>query len=142
MKQICALLGCGKEFSNWRRSCCCNTHQQQYAGQKSHKDIVPRKLVLNEDEKAERRNEKIIYHRIKAMERQAKIKNATPPWADKDKIKDLYKTAHLLELNTGLKHEVDHIIPLRGKTVSGLHVETNMQILLKTENRHKGNSFQ
>jgi len=39
------------------------------------------------------------------------------------------------------KFEVDHIIPLKGKMVSGLHVLSNLQILPKEENRRKANKF-
>lgn len=42
---------------------------------------------------------------------------------------------------TGIRHEVDHIIPLQGRTVSGLHVETNMQVITRAENRAKWNHF-
>ena len=36
---------------------------------------------------------------------------------------------------------VDHIIPLKGKLVSGLHVAANLQVLTETANKAKGNSF-
>lgn len=57
-----------------------------------------------------------------------------PKWADLNKIKDFYD-------NCPSNMVVDHIIPLRGKLVSGLHVHNNLQYLTDTENAAKGNKF-
>jgi len=59
--------------------------------------------------------------------------NATPPWADFDKINTWYAIAQLES------KEVDHIVPLQGKNVCGLHVHYNLQLLTKSENCSKGN---
>lgn len=64
--------------------------------------------------------------------RRARKKSATPKWACLETIKLIYK-------NCPVGYEVDHIIPLLGKTVSGLHVPENLQYLLKSENRIKSN---
>lgn len=67
---------------------------------------------------------------------------ATPTWADKELIKELYILAKKLTEQTGIQHEVDHIVPLKGGKVSGLHVEHNLQVITAEENRRKSNKFQ
>ena len=62
---------------------------------------------------------------------------ATPKWANLDKILEFYQDASKLTKSTGIEHQVDHIIPLRGKLVCGLHVENNLQVLTATDNMHK-----
>ena len=73
--------------------------------------------------------------------RRAALLNATPIWADEKAIESLYKQAAVLSKINLKKYEVDHIIPLQGKTVSGLHVPWNLQIIPTTENRSKGNKL-
>jgi hypothetical protein len=56
-------------------------------------------------------------------------------------IAAFYVRAAEMSRASGIPHEVDHIIPLRGRAVSGLHVHTNLQILSRTQNRAKQNSL-
>lgn len=62
---------------------------------------------------------------------------ACPPWADRNKIKAIYKDAQNRR-KAGENVHVDHIIPLRGKNVCGLHIAENLQIISATENLKKG----
>ena len=78
------------------------------------------------------------------MKREAKKLRATPAWlvaADYDRIAALYTEAARLTRETGVVHHVDHIIPLQGKTVSGLHVPENLQILTAEKNYSKHNKL-
>ena len=63
----------------------------------------------------------------------------TPSWANPKKIERIYELAAWLSRFTGIRYEIDHVIPLQGKFISGLHVETNLQILTKSANSSKGN---
>lgn len=65
----------------------------------------------------------------------------TPAWADQKAIKAIYAEAARLTRESGIEHHVDHVIPLQGQFVSGLHVETNLQILTATANHQKFNRF-
>jgi 5-methylcytosine-specific restriction endonuclease McrA len=85
--------------------------------------------------------DKIISYKA---QRRAKKLNATPTWLNKEQrklIQNFYKEARQLKLLTGIAYEVDHIIPLQGKLVCGLHVPWNLQILKESENCSKGNKL-
>lgn len=75
-----------------------------------------------------------------AKRRAAKLK-ATPRWADRKEIAKVYAEAVERTRETGVRMEVDHIVPLRGENVCGLHVANNLQVLTRTENSKKGNRF-
>jgi hypothetical protein len=63
-------------------------------------------------------------------------------WANQDTILDIYRQAELMTRTTGRLHVVDHIIPLQGRTVSGLHVETNLRVIEHHENAQKHNAWE
>jgi hypothetical protein len=66
--------------------------------------------------------------------RRANRLNATPKFADLNKIKEIYK-------NCPKGFHVDHIVPLQGKNVCGLHVEWNLQYLTANANQKKSNKL-
>ena len=70
-----------------------------------------------------------------------KLKMATPPWAIADDIRMYYEVADVLSRG-GVKFHVDHMLPVRGKTVCGLHVQDNLQVIPALQNWRKGNRIQ
>ena len=77
----------------------------------------------------------------KTQRRDAQKRLATPAWADTKAIRDVYKAAKTLTWLTGVKHHVDHIIPLQNGLVCGLHCESNLQIIQATDNLLKSNKL-
>jgi len=77
-----------------------------------------------------------------AARRREAIKQQTPPWLTDDDIEAIiavYRKAKTIEFHTGEPHHVDHIVPLKGRRVCGLHVPWNLQCLPKLQNLSKSN---
>lgn len=81
---------------------------------------------------------------FRAGKRRAAKLQRTPKWltaSDWIEIKWAYRIASERSKETGIKHAVDHIIPLQGENISGLHVPWNLQILTVSANCSKHNKI-
>lgn len=120
-------------------------HREHY--KKDHAGYVKRRKAYHERHREERMTaflkmiEKIrsspeYGERKKAWDRARlnSLRRATPWWSDKEKILDFYK-------NRPQGMHVDHIIPISGKGVCGLHILENLQYLPAIDNLKKGNKY-
>ncbi len=105
-------------YKEWRK-----VHDFKY--NKTDKAVACRKRYAKKY--PERNRHRVRLREISKLQR-------TPKWADLSKIREFY-----FKCPRGL--EVDHIIPLRGSIVSGLHIIDNLQYLSPQENKKKGNKF-
>jgi hypothetical protein len=81
---------------------------------------------------------------IKVAKRKACKLNATPNWLTREdilQIEELFICARMFKLYTGQEYHVDHIVPLQGENVCGLHVPWNLQVILASENLCKSNKL-
>jgi hypothetical protein len=96
---------------------------------------------VDRDRRQRAQDRRVAATRAQASRQRAMRLQRTAPWANWRAIENLHMEAARLTRVTGVKHEVDHIIPLLGETVSGLHVESNMRVVTKAANRAKSNHF-
>ncbi len=111
----------------------------KYAKTDAYKESVRKSQGRYEQKnKEKRRTIKLVCQRA----RDAGKNSRTPHWLTTDhkaSIKAKYAEARWMTARTGIKHHVDHIIPLLGKSVSGLHVPWNLRVIPERENRKKSN---
>lgn len=117
-----------------------NPATREYQLNRYHKN--PEKF--REQHEAYRRNNLGKYAAKEAKRRSRKL-SATPPWLTKSQMKEMenfYWLAKDLEVVSGQQYHVDHIVPLQGKKICGLHVPWNLQVLPSDINLSKNNRFE
>lgn len=70
-----------------------------------------------------------------------RVRAATPKWADRMAIAAIYREARRLTRETGIERHVDHVIPLKGRNVCGLHIAENLRVEFASVNKAKANKF-
>lgn len=134
------------------RTCveCCNSYSVTWA--KNNKDYALEKR--RENYKANSEHYKNVSKswrrvnkekcRIQWSARDKRLKQATPKWLSEKQffeIESFYWLAKLQNQLNDMSYNVDHIIPLHNKSVCGLHVPWNLQILEESANKSKSNKL-
>jgi hypothetical protein len=112
----------------------------QSQNKETHKKSKARWLEKNEGYfDSYRRENKTSLAALGAKHR-ANKRSATPAWLTNEhlgQIRRFFAESARQTKETGIPHEVDHIVPLSGKTVCGLHVPWNLRVITKTENNRR-----
>lgn len=121
-------------FSNLCKTC---QFKRVRIWQKNNKEVVNKR-------KAKWQHNNLDKHSAREAKRRAKKMQATPKWLTNDQYQEIehfYSLAKELQWLSEQPLEIDHIIPLQGKNVCGLHVPWNLQILPKNMNCPKNNKM-
>jgi hypothetical protein len=114
-----------------------------------NKELVKTKASARpvEDQRRYKKTHKkrnLEYYKALTNARRRRLKDCTPACQtadDRRKIREIYATALRMKEITGIKYEVDHIVPIISDTVCGLHVPWNLQILTESDNAIKSNTY-
>ena len=121
--------------NNGKRECypCVKRRGHRYIHERGGKEKMRQYQINNRQHLRDYQNNYYNFQ-VRNAQYSKRLTERTPAWADKKKIIEFYK-------NCPKGYHVDHIIPLNGKKVSGLHIETNLQYLTKKENLKKSNKY-
>jgi hypothetical protein len=116
-----------------------NTERQNKNSQNWRKQNQQRQSELSSKWFAENKDKRAAYEgKRRAMQLQR-----TPKWdPDAHLIVAKYQLAAMLTKASGIEHHVDHIIPLQGRKVSGLHVFSNLRVIPGSDNVKKSNKYE
>ena len=138
---------CANEYKRWKYHTQTKSHQNKKSKEwrANNKDKVVKHNIqfrLNNPSYFSewKKENKGIVNASTYKRRTAKMRRM-PKWANIEKIKELYKQAVIKSKETGVQWHVDHIIPLQGELVSGLHVPENLQVIPGVENVKKANRY-
>lgn len=125
-----------EKFREWRKE---NPEKRRESVRKWAKENLEK--VRRKNRKWQKENSEKVTA-ISAKRRARKLQ-ATPHWLTEYQYKQIelkYWISQFLTDYTGIQHHVDHIHPLQGENICGLHVPENLQILTAEENLRKSNS--
>lgn len=135
-----------EKIKAYNRKSYCENVEQHILKAKKWKEANPERWAESNRKSKQKwsRNNKSLLA-AKSSARRALRLQATPPWLTEEQLGDIvdfYSIARLFKLYIGEDYHVDHIVPLKGKKVCGLHVPWNLQVLPAKENASKSNKFE
>jgi hypothetical protein len=129
---------CAKErITKWRKA------NKEYLKEYDKEWQTQNKDKKSKNYKKWQQSNKAVVNSVNSRRRAAE-KSATPLWADTKEIQYFYNLASYFTWVSGgfVKYHVDHVVPLKGKQVCGLHVQNNLQILKSGDNLRKSNKHE
>jgi 5-methylcytosine-specific restriction endonuclease McrA len=84
-----------------------------------------------------------LYRELVSLRRR-RFRDATPKWLSPEQRMEIrlkYRLAIELSRATGVRHAVDHEVPIQGEEVCGLHVPWNLRVITQDENLKKSNKL-
>jgi 5-methylcytosine-specific restriction endonuclease McrA len=132
-------------FANYNRSEAGKNAKKQYYA-KNRDMVIARAQARPDQDKRQyqQRYQKANpeLYKVNTSFRRRRFREATPKWLSPEQkleIKLQYRLAIELSRRTKIRYVVDHVVPLQGETVCGLHVPWNLEVITQEQNLKKSN---